>query len=242
MNLCSKSFEVTLPDVGEDNLITNKGFLRMFQEIGAIHSKMFGFGLNDAKKTGLFWIILNWKLKVLTRPKWNEKINVSTWCSNYTHIYFYREFKAYDEEGNVIAIATSKWILFDFNKSAVFKITNNFLENYCKTIDNTTFETKLVEKFKEPEKIEYICDYTILNRDIDSNHHVNNLNYLDFAYEAIFKKNIKNPNFNNVEIMYKHEAKIGENIKLFYSKDEEINIITIKNSDDNRLHCIIKLY
>lgn len=84
MDVYSQNFTVTLPDVGENSCLTNKGFLRMFQEIGAIHSGQFGYGLNDAKETGLFWIILNWKLEVFQRPKWNEVLSISTWCTHHT--------------------------------------------------------------------------------------------------------------------------------------------------------------
>ena len=83
--------------------------------------------------------------------------------------------------------------------------------------------------------------YTIGQRDIDSNHHVNNLSYLDFAYETLpieyFKKE-----FSQVEIMYKKECTLGETIKCLYTKisDKEY-VITIKSEDLKELLCIIKL-
>lgn len=242
MDIYTKKFTVTLPDVGKNTCVTNKGFLRMFQEIGAIHSSMFGLGLNDVEKTGLFWIILNWKLKVFSRPNWNESLNVSTWCSHYTKLYFYRDFKVCDSLGNIVAIATSKWILFDFNKNSVFKLTNDFFKNYCKAIDINVFDTKMVEKFKEPENNNLVANYTVIKRDIDNNHHVNNLNYLDFAYEAVPENVLLKSDFNNIEIMYKHEAKLGDNLNLFYAKDGNSNIVTIKNKDNDKLHCIVKLF
>lgn len=238
MDIYTENFQVTLPDVGENNAITNKGFLRIFQEIGCIHSSLFGRGLNEAKETGLFWVVLNWKLEVFSRPKWNETLKVSTWCTHHTHIYIYRDFKVYDRLNNVVAVATSKWILFDFSKKAVFKITNDFKNNYCSCIEETAFPSKLNEKLQEPEGSKLIEKYTILKRDIDSNHHVNNLNYLDFAYEVL----PKNTEFKNVEIMYKNEARLGDTIKIYYGEKDGASFITMKNSIDDKLHCIVKLF
>ena len=68
------------------------------------------------------------------------------------------------------------------------------------------------------------------------------INYLDFAYEAIPEVDFLNTDFKNVEIMYKHEAKFGETLNLFYAKQDDSSFITIKNKDDNTLHCIVKLY
>lgn len=238
MDIYSQNFTVDLPDVGENNSISNKGFLRIFQEIGAIHSSFFGFGLNDAKKTGLFWVLLNWKIKVFFRPKWNETLSVSTWCTHFTHIYIYRDFKVCDKSGNIVAVATSKWILFDFNKNSVCKITEDFTKNYCKPVDNTVFTSKIIEKLKEPENSKFISKYTILKRDIDANHHTNNLNYLDFAYEILQDGR----DFTNIEIMYKNEAKLGDTLNLYYSEEGKYCYITMKNAVDDKLHCIVKLY
>ena len=98
----------------------------------------------------------------------------------------------------------------------------------------------MVEKLKEPENSKLISEYTVLKRDLDLNHHVNNLNYLDFAYEALPKESIVD--FNHVEIMYKHESRLGDNLQLFYSIENNYNIITIKTKNTNKLNCIIKLY
>lgn len=238
MDIYTQDFIVTLPDVATNNSLTNRGFLRMFQEIGAVHSSKFGYGLNDSKKTGLFWVILNWKLKVFKRPEWNEKLTISTWLTHHTHIYFYRDFKVLNSSGELVAVATSRWILFDFNKKGVFKIGDSFFENYCKVIDENVFNTKLEEKIKEPENCTLADKYTILKRDIDGNHHVNNLNYLDFAYEVI----PENIDFQNVEIMYKNEAKLGDTLDLYYSKQDDTVFVTMKNNVDNKLHCIVKLH
>ena len=70
----------------------------------------------------------------------------------------------------------------------------------------------MVEKLKEPEISEITFDYIVQRRDVDTNHHVNNLHYLDYAYEALPNDVYINNDFKNVEIMYKHEAKLGDNI------------------------------
>ena len=43
--------------------------------------------------------------------------------------------------------------------------------------------------------------------------------------------------------MYKHEAKLGDTLSIFYShtKDDEY-IITIKDKEQKTIHAIIKLY
>ena len=241
MDICSETFTVTLPDVGENNRLTNKSILRMLQEIACIHSSYSDFGVNDAEKTGMAWILLNWKLQVFSRPVWNTKLKINTWSSKQSHLSFYRDFEVYDESHNLIALATSKWVLYDINKGSLVRITEDIKAKYVH-VDKHVFDTPMNEKLKEPENSSLATEYIVCRHDIDTNHHVNNLNYLDFAYEAIPEGDFFNTDFTNVEIMYKHEAKLGETLNLFYAKQDSSSFVTIKNKADDTLHCIVKLY
>lgn len=241
MDIYSEIFKVTLPDVGENNCLTNKGILRMLQEIACTHSATCGFGVNDTHSTGLGWIILNWKLKVFSRPIWNTKLKINTWSSSQSLLFFTRDFEIFDEDDNLIAIATSKWVLFDLKKGSLAKITDDFKAMY-KEVDKHVFNTSTIGKLKEPENSQMVCEYTVQKRDIDTNHHVNNLIYLDLAYEVLPNDIFFNTDFKNVEIMYKHEAKLGDTLHLFYAENKDSTFITIKNISNDKLHCIIKLY
>ena len=241
MDIYSEIFKVTLPDVGENNCLTNKGILRMLQEIACTHSATCGFGVNDTHSTGLGWIILNWKLKVFSRPIWNTKLKINTWSSSQSLLFFTRDFEIFDEDDNLIAIATSKWVLFDLKKGSLANITDDFKAMY-KEVDKHVFNTSTIGKLKEPENSQMVCEYTVQKRDIDTNHHVNNLIYLDLAYEVLPNDIFFNTDFKNVEIMYKHEAKLGDTLHLFYAENKDSTFITIKNISNDKLHCIIKLY
>ena len=99
------------------------------------------------------------------------------------------------------------------------------------------------EKLKEPENSNFIMNDNVQRRDIDTNNHVNNLYYLDYALEALPEDIYMNSNFSNVEIMYKHEAKLGDTLSIFYTKSNNNEIvITIKDEKKEKIHAIVKLY
>lgn len=242
MDIYTKKFNINFSDVGENNELTNKGILRLMQEISGIHSASFGYGVNDTPKTGLAWVILNWKLKVFSRPIWNTEITLKTWAKWEKHIYSCRDIEMYDDKNNLIAIATSKWILFDINKKSISRITPEIKELFP-NVSKSVFEEEFTSKLEEPENSSFVTEYTIQRRDIDTNHHVNNLIYLDYAYEALPQNVFSSMNFSNVEIMYKRESKLGDTLSIFYSHTENDEyIITIKDKNQKTIHTIIKLY
>lgn len=241
-NIYCHNLTVNFSDVGEKNELTNKGMLRLLQEIAGIHSGLLGYGVNDIPKTCLAWIILNWKLKMFSRPKTNTMLNIKTWTRSENPLFSYRDFEVVDENNNLVALASSKWILFDTNRKTISKITKDIKEKYV-CIEKFAFEEKINEKLLEPSDSKFIMNYTVQRRDIDTNHHVNNLNYLDFANEVLPENIYFNIEFSNVEIMYKREAKLGDIISLFYSHSGENEYtITIKDEKQKNIHTIIKLY
>ena len=242
MNIFTKKFDITFSDINENNELSNKGILRIMQEIAGLHSSSLGYGLNDSDKTGYAWLLLNWKLKIFSRPKWETSLTVNTWSKSMNPLFAYRDIEIYDDKDNLVAVGSSKWILFDINKKTLIKIPIE-VKNQFPSVDKSVFKEKFAEKLKEPENSNLIYEYTIQRRDIDTNHHVNNLNYLDFANESLPEEIFSNINFSNVEIMYKHEAKLGDKISVFYSHTEKDEyIITIKDEEKKAIHAIVKLY
>ena len=242
MNIYTKKFDITFSDIDINNELSNKGILRIMQEIAGNHSSTLGYGLNDAPKTGYAWLLLNWKLKVFFRPKWEETLTVNTWSRTMNPLFAYRDIEILDSNKTLVAIGSSKWILFDINKKSLIKIPDQVKDKFP-SVDKSVFEEKFVEKLKEPENSIFSHEYIVQRRDIDTNHHVNNLNYLDYAYEALPEDIFSNTSFSNVEIMYKHEAKLGDTLSVFYSNNEKNEyVITIKDKEQKNLHAIVKLY
>ena len=236
-----KKYTLGLTDVGRKNKISNKAIIKMLEDVGGIESEKAGYGLNEIEENHLSWVLLAWKVKVLRRPIYNEEVIARTWARDGNKVFTYRDYELYDESGNLCIIATSKWAIVDIKNGHLAEITPELIEPY-KCEEKKVFNSDYSFKLKEPETIDREIRYKVQRRDIDINKHVHNLYYLDFAYEALPEEIYENCEFNNIEIMYKRQTKLNDEIKCLYTKDGEQNIVTIKSIDDNLLHAIIKLY
>ena len=139
-----------------------------------------------------------------------------------------------------VAIATSKWILFDTEKKKIAKLTDDILDLY-KSEYTGVFEEKELPKLKEVEESSAQLEYEVRRLDIDVNEHMHNLNYLLLAYEALPEDVYFAEEMKNVRIMYKNQILLGEKINCYYTKQEGKHIITIKNKENLSLHAIIEL-
>ena len=158
MSIFSQNLTINYSDLDSNNKVTNKGILRLMQEVAGCHSGSLGFGVNDIPKTHLAWIILNWKLKVFSRPHTNAPITVKTWVRSKNPLFCYRDFEITDNNSNLIAVASSKWILFDVNKKGITRLPKEVVEKY-EYEDKFAFNEPWNEKIKEPKNSNFAMNY-----------------------------------------------------------------------------------
>ena len=238
-----QDFKPGIKDIGKNNLIKNRAILEMLENIGAYHSDLAGYGANDVPQTKLVWILLGWKLNVIKRPQYGQTIHVKTWGRDMLKAITYRDFEVYDEQNNLCAIATSKWVLVNSENRRLTKITEEITHKY-QLEDKSVFDDRELEKIKLPPDGEYTnyIDYKVARRDIDINGHMHNLYYLDIAYEALPEEVYQNRPYNNVQIQYKKEVKQGDTVKCKYAFHEGKHVVAICSQDDRLVHAIVELY
>lgn len=226
-------------DIGEENRLSDRGILNILGEAAGRHAESIGYGLTYKIETGFAWMLLYWKIKVIKRPSWNTEIVVKTWVRTLEKATSWRNFEMYNKEQELIAIGTTKWALIDTNTGRPAKITEEMGDAFG-PIEKDVFDENLSGKLQESENMQKIYEYTSERRDIDVNHHVNNVVYLDLAYNAFPED--QDLDFNNFEIYYKNQIKFGEKVKVFYEEKDNIHTVSIKGQDEKTLHAVLKFY
>lgn len=213
------------------------------ENLAGAHSEYVNFSYKDLVKDDLTWVLLNWKLQVFYRPLLNTNLIVKTWGNFFNKAYVIRDFKIYDENNTLCAIASSKWCMVNTKKQRIAKLPENLDEIYYGFNEESVFKIKDIPKIKEPTKDPLNMDtYRIHRLDLDVNKHVHNLNYLNMAYEVLPDEVFNNLEFENVEIMYKKELKYGDMAKLYMYNDDSIYTVVIKSNDEDTTSAIVKLW
>ena len=231
------NYKIGLEDIGIKNEATNKALLAIMEDVAGLHSASVGYGVLDIETKKRVWILLDWKMKVIKRPKYNDDIKAETWSRKVERLYAYRDFQLKDKEGNIIAIGTSRWILIDTDRKRPVKLTADIADLYESETDKSVFPEQ-IEDIK-CENYLFKKDYYIQRRDIDINEHMHNLNYLDMAYEILPEDVYKNKVFDNIRIVYKKEILYGEKVVCYYEEQGNKHIITAKSKD--KINAIIEL-
>ena len=226
-------------DVDKDNKLTNTAIINMMQDVAGGHSESINDGLNDKKTNGTAWLILNWKIEVLSRPKYKDIITINTWARKIEKCFSLRDYEIYCNN-ILIAKATSKWVLVNANTARIVRVPEKTIEKY-EPNGKSVFEEEMEEKLKEPENSILTYEETVGRTKIDTNNHLNNVYYLNFAIESLPEEVYENEELNNIEIMYKRASKYKENLKCYYGKESNKHVVTIKDEEGN-IHAVIKMW
>lgn len=238
-----KEYEIKLEDIGIGNVAKNTAILKFLEEIAELNSFEVGYGLENMPETKVAWLLLDWQVEIIKRPKYKEKIDVETWSRKIERCYGLRDFEIYNKMGELIVKGTSKWVLVDIEKRRPIRVPEDAATKYSLYNDKgyTVFENE-IEKIEELEESElnFIQKYEVQRRDIDGNNHVNNIAYLKVAYEILPYEIYNEKTFDNIRITYKKEIKYGEKVDCYYNQKGNKHIITIKSED--KTNAIIELY
>lgn len=234
-------FFIGFRDVDHLNELTNTAMLAYLENMGGIHSDLVGNGVNS--NNNCTWVLLAWKVRILKRPKFGDTIKIVTWSREMEKFYAYRDYKVYNEQDELICVATSKWVYIDIEKGKIIKVSAEVEELYQnEKIYAFPEEESKFSKLVEPETKLSNIEFKIIRSMIDTNHHLHNIYYLDIAKEVLPEEVYRKNQFNDFEVMYKKEVKYEDTVKVFYSYENDKHIVTIKNNEETELHAIIVMY
>ena len=204
--------------------------MNMFQDAADTHAEMLGVGIEHCMKHGLAWFGSNYHIKIFRMPSWHEKMKISTWPSQEKKIGAVRDFEVVDENGNVIIVASSQWILIDFAKKRPLALREN-LPDY-EVVEERALDTAF-PKIDLPENVTFRKNFAVRYDDIDVNGHVNNAVYPLWATEAVEKYFRLKNHPAEIEIAFKKETLYGDIVSVNTQINEKVSLHEMTAGDDN---------
>lgn len=174
---------VRYSEVDSNERLSLDSILNYFQDCSTFHSEDLGVGIEYLKSIGCGWVLSYWQINIDRYPCLCENIRVSTMPYDLKGFLGFRNFIMEDEKENRVAYANSLWSFLDLKTGHPTKIPEKVYQSY-------TLEQKLAmnyepRKIKIPENGDKQEVFTIKKNQIDSNHHVNNGQYIQMAFDYL---------------------------------------------------------
>jgi len=159
------------------------GLMSHVQEASIRHTESTPHKMQWYADNARGWLLTNWHIEVTRLPKWNEAIRIHTWPSRFKGILADRSFEVLDENGQRLLAAVSGWVFTDLAARRPVKPPQAVIDGY-----GAIGEPALAADFKfSHDGFTRITSREMLvtRRDTDTNSHVNNIRYIEWAFDEI---------------------------------------------------------
>ena len=223
-----KEYTVRYSEVTTDALASLGALVSYFQDTTMFHSDSLGQGINNLMQDNTAWLLVSWHIKINRYPRYKETIRAYTWATKFAGVYGYRDFKITDKNDEVLAVASSAWFLYDSLNQKLQRVTPEVADAYNPEPD-FVFGVASEPRLHVPKKYEDIYECVAEKRDLDTNNHVNNVHYIDYALEALPEEFTAT----ELRVSYKNAAVLGDRICVGVNKENEVYTCVIHNGGGN---------
>lgn len=175
-----------------------------------------------------------------------EEIEVRTWCKEAQSYIFMRYFDIL-RNGELIAEASSTWVLIDLNSKSMVRASNyDFLNDkfyYDDPVDPSILLPKV--KLSKDASLNEVGKRRINYSDIDYNMHMNNTHYPDMLCDFLEEMTGEIPYFvSGMSLSYIKESHLGATLTVTRGEMQEngtIDVRTLNESGETCLEAVVKL-
>lgn len=232
-----KNFKLRYSEIDYDTVLKPSALLQFLQDVASENAEELGFGYSYIVRKNLAWFLLKYHIEFDDYPRGMSDLKIKTNPRGYNKLFAYRDFEIFSND-KLIGRASSTWALVDLEMGGMRDVADELGGNpHMIQFEKRDNDLKY-EKVKPPEKIDKEHIFEIRFDDLDVNQHVNNVNYIVWAFEPLDFEFRKAKKLKTLDMVFKKEVKYGNKIisQVEISGDCTNHIL---KRDDEEL-CLIK--
>lgn len=227
-----KEYEVHYYEVNYRLDCKISSIINYFCDIGTIQSNELGVGIDYLTEKRFAWVFYKYNIKVNRYPKFGEKIKVVTIANSFKKFYASRFYEIYDENNEKIVDAEGIFLLINIDKRRAIKIPQDQYDAY--NVDINQKSNLKIDKLERMEKEDNKSIFRVRYGDIDSNMHVNNVRYVEWALESLPLEVVLNYELKELNVVFEKECKYGVEIIASYEiREENDGLIILHKIESN---------
>ncbi len=182
MSLYSESFNIAARDTDPGNRVRADAIAGYMMEAAWRHADSWGMSVPALQAENRTWVLARLAVRFYDRPGWKSELSVETWSRGFRGFPAIRDFVV-NGPGGLVALGCSVWFILDMETRRPVR-----LDPYAGRGPSLPGRAAGVP---EPGKIPPVSGWErevpmpVRSGDLDMNGHVNNVNYLEWIYEAV---------------------------------------------------------
>ena len=175
--------DIRFSEVDSNKKLTLTGLINYFQDCTIFHSESLHAGFEYLEPRSRAWVLSSWQVIIHRLPHFGETVRVGTWPYGFSPLSGDRNFVLQNEAGENLVTANSFWVFTDTTTGRPAKLDPDYVAMY--PLEEPLAMEYAPRKIPLPEHYEAQPSFTVSRHHLDTNHHVNNAQYIRMAEDFL---------------------------------------------------------
>lgn len=238
-NIYSEIYRTRYSEIDCNLSLKPSALLQILQDIASLNAENLGFGYSFLVDKNLAWFLLKYHIQFNEYPKDICDLTIKTEPRGWNKLFAYRDFEICQNE-RTLCKATSTWGLVDINTKSMVNVGVALANNPNFTEFQKRDDDLKYNKITPLTNIDIEKVFEIRFDDLDVNQHVNNSNYIVWAFESLPYEFRKNKTLKTIDMLFKKEIKYGSSICAQIQIIDNKTIHLLKNNETNDELCLVQ--
>lgn len=216
---------IRFTEVDSEGKLSLNALLNYFQDCSTFHSEDLGIGVDYLKENHLVWVMSSWQIVVERYPRLCEQVRIGTLPYEFKGFLGMRNFAMITTQGEYLAKANSLWSLLNTDTGKPTLPTEVMREKYV--LEERLPMDYAPRKIVVPKSGESREVIVVKKHHLDTNHHVNNGQYVDMALEFLPDGFV----ITQMRAEYKKQAFLDDVLYPYVAVEENRYIISLTDAE-----------
>lgn len=214
MNRLIEHYTIPCYDTDASWRLKPVSFMNYAQEMANRHACVLGFGYDDLIGSRTAWVLARMYIRFIDLPLWRNDVTLTTWHKGLNRLFFLRDFRMTDPQGNVRVEATTSWIVLNLDTRRLVR-DPKLMDEGTKCSENAVEQPADKVQLPKDAQMEFVMEHTVSYSDVDLLGHTNNAMYMHWAMDAVPYEITSQHPLKEVTINFNHETRAGEKVSIY---------------------------
>lgn len=214
MNRLIEHYTIPCYDTDASWRLKPVSFMNYAQEMANRHASVLGFGYDDLIGSRTAWVLARMYIRFIDLPLWRNEVTLTTWHKGLNRLFFLRDFRMTDPQGNVRVEATTSWIVLNLDTRRLVR-DPKLMDEGTKCSENAVEQPADKVQLPKDAQMEFVMEHTVSYSDVDLLGHTNNAMYMHWAMDAVPYEITSQHPLKEVTINFNHETRAGGKVSIY---------------------------
>lgn len=205
-----ENFTIRTYETGQRKEATAAHLLKLMHEAAMQNVIQLKVSVWDLEKLKISWVLRHMQVQINRLPRLGENITVLTYPAGFQRLFTFRDYRVFDEAGEQIAFAASKWLLMNTENRRMAPIPDHIAQ--LEMPAEADCLPRPQGKLPPWQTTEFQQRFQVTWHALDFNGHLNNVYYLNWMLEPLPPEILKEQQLVQLDLLYRAEVTWKEEV------------------------------